>query len=86
MLQTCRLAHLSVYVCQLIGLSDQKVYYGKTAEWIQILFGMVSGVGRGMGVLDGVGYHQRGRGSFGVNLEHPIVTNVDFTAQLCGIA
>jgi len=35
----------------------------------------VSGVGRGMSVLDGGGYHWRWRGSFGVNLGHSIVTN-----------
>jgi len=47
-------------------------------------FGMVSGVGRVMGVLDGGGEHQRGRGSFGINLGCPTVTNGDFVAQLCG--
>ena len=30
-----------------------------------MLFGMVSGDGRGMGVLDRGGYLQRGRGTFG---------------------
>jgi len=38
--------------------------------------GMVSGVGRGMGVLDGVVIVE-GKGSLGVNLGHPIVTNGD---------
>ena len=38
-------------------------------------FGVVSRVGRRMGVLDGGGYRQRGRDSFGVNVGHPIVTN-----------
>jgi len=28
------------------------LYSGKTADWIQMPFGMMSGVGRGMGVLD----------------------------------
>ena len=38
-------------------------------------FGMVSGVGRGMGVLDGV-VIVKGEGAvFGVNLGRPIVTN-----------
>ena len=32
------------------------------AERIWILFGMVSGVSRGIGVLDRGGYHRRGRG------------------------
>jgi len=30
------------------------MYCGKTADWIRMPFGMVSGFGRGMGVLDGV--------------------------------
>ena len=45
------------YVC------PQSVLW-KTADWIWMPFGMVSGVGRGMGVLDGGGDHRRGRGSF----------------------
>ena len=32
-------------------------------------FGMVNGVGRGMGVLDGGGDRRRERGSFGVEFE-----------------
>jgi len=46
MLWPCRLAHLCVCV--------QKVYCGKSADWIRMPFGVVRGVGRGMGVLDGV--------------------------------
>jgi len=42
-----------------VGLSVSrsvcKVYCGKTAEWIRMPFGVVSGVGQGMGVLDGGG-------------------------------
>jgi len=48
-----RLDHLFVCLCVL------KVYCGKTAEWIRRLFVMVSGVGRGMSVLDRGGYNQR---------------------------
>jgi len=29
-----------------------------------MLFGVMSGIGQGMGVLDEGGYHRRGRGSF----------------------
>jgi len=47
MLRNIRLGHLSV------GLSVRKVYCGKTADWIRMSFGVVSGVGRGVGVLDG---------------------------------
>jgi len=52
---SCHLSHLSVCwpVCWFVYQSGWKVYCGKTANWIQMLFGMVSGVGRGMGVLDG---------------------------------
>jgi len=41
------------------------VYCGKTADWIRMLFGVVSGVGLGMGVLDFGGDRPRARGSFG---------------------
>ena len=40
-----------------------------------MLFGVVSGVGQGMGVLDGDGDRRRGRSRFWVNLGRPIVTN-----------
>jgi len=49
-------------------------------------FGVLSGVGLGMGVLDFGGDHRKGRGSLGVNLRHPIVTNGDFVASFCGSA
>jgi len=49
-------------------------------------FGVVSGVGLSMGVLDFGGDRRRGRGSLGVNLRRPIVTNGNFVASLCGIA
>jgi len=48
-------------------------------------FGLVSGVGLGMGVLDFGGDRRRERGSLGVNLRRPIVTNGVFVASLCGI-
>jgi len=45
-------------------------------------FGMVSGVSRGMGVLDEVVIVE-GEGAFwGLNLGHPIVTNGDFATRL----
>ena len=46
-------------------------------------FGVVSGVGLGMGVLDFGGDRRRGRSSLGVNLWRPIITNGDFVASLC---
>ena len=42
-------------------------------------FEMVSGVGRGMAVLDGMVIVE-GRGSLGVNLGRPIITNGHFVA------
>ena len=59
MLWNIRLDHLSV--CQLV----RKVYCGKMADWIRMPFGVVSGVGRRMGVLDGSGYRRRGRAVLG---------------------
>jgi len=44
-------------------------------------FGMVSGIGRGMGVLDGAVIVE-GKGSFGVNFGRPIVTNGDVATRL----
>ena len=51
MLWTCRLDHLCVCA--------RKVYYGKTAHWIRMPFWVMSGVGLGMGVLDGGGNCRR---------------------------
>jgi len=54
---------------------------GKMAEWIRMPFGMVSAIGRGIGVLDEGGDRQKGKGQFwGVNLGHPVVTNGAFVA------
>ena len=43
----CRSVCVRLCVCR-------KVYCGKTAEWIRMPFGIVSGVSRMVGVLDGV--------------------------------
>jgi len=43
-------------------------------------FRVVRGVTQGMGVLDGDGDHQTGKGIFGVNVGHLIVTTGDFVA------
>jgi len=42
---------LSVCLCVCLSVCPE-VYCGKMADWIQMLFGMVTGVGRGTGVLD----------------------------------
>ena len=44
-------------------------------------FGVVRGVGRGIGVIDGGGDRRRERGSFGVNLGRPIVTDGAFAMR-----
>jgi len=57
-------------------------------------FGVVRGVGRGMGVLDGDGDRRREDAVLGVNLGRPIVTNGAFATsrfllsrhQLCSSA
>ena len=43
-------------------------------------FGVVSGVGRRMVVLDEGGDRRREEAILGVNVGHPIVTNGDFVA------
>jgi len=70
-------------VCLCVCLSVRKMYCGKTADWIRMRFGVVNGVGQGMGVLDGNDVPRRRRGSFGMNLGRPIETNRDFVAWLC---
>ena len=64
------------------------VHCGKMADWIWMPFGVVSGVGLGMGVLDFSGDRRREtKGEvWGVNLWRPIITNGDFVASLCGSA
>jgi len=74
MVRACRLDGDHLSVC----LSVRRVYYGKTADWIRIPFRVVSGVGRGMGVLDGLVIVEGERADFGVNLGRPIVTNGAF--------
>ena len=69
MLWAGRLAHL------------RKVYCGKTTDWIRMQFGMVSGVGQGMGVLDGVVIVEGEGAVFGVNLGCLLVTSGAFATR-----
>jgi len=55
LVQASCLFHLSV------GQFVRWVNCGKVADWMWMPFGVVSGVGRGMGVLD----YRRGKGSSG---------------------
>ena len=52
------------------------------ADWIRVPFEVISGVDRGMGLLDRDGDRRRGRGTFGVNVGHPSVTNGNCDAAL----
>jgi len=76
MLRNIRLDHLSV--C----LAIHKVYCGKTADWIRMPFGVVSGVDREIGVLNGGCDSRREGAVLGVNLGCPVVTNKAFATRL----
>jgi len=68
-------------MCLSVCLSVRKVYCKKTAEWILMPFGMVNGVGRRMGVLDGGGDRRREGAVLGVNgASH--CNRCDFATQL----
>ena len=65
-------------ICQFALVSVQNVYCGKMAKRIQMPFGVVSGVGQWMGILDRV-VIVKGEGAvLGVNVGHPTETNRDF--------
>jgi len=70
-----RLMESSCRLFPSVDRSVRKVYCGKTADWIRMPFGMVSAVGRGIDALDRGSDRRRGRGSFEVNLGHPVVTD-----------
>ena len=53
-----------------VGLSEK--YCGKTTDWIWMQFGVLSGVGRGMDVLDRGPRAPRGMGGFG-SFSFPLV-------------
>jgi len=75
MVRNIRLDHLSA--C----LSVRKVYCGETADWTRMPFGVVSGVGRGMGVFDGVVIVEEEGAVLGVvNLGPPTGYNGNFVA------
>ena len=63
-----------------VGRSVRKVYYGKTADWILMPFGVVTEAGPGTDVLDEGDDHRRQRNSFGDEFGRPIVTDGDFVA------
>ena len=48
------------------------MYCGKTADWIRTPFTVMSGVGRGMSVLDRSDYRRRERAVLGVNVGRSI--------------
>ena len=52
-------------VCLSVSWSVLKVYRGKMVDWFWMPFGVLSGVGRGTGVLDEGGDCPRGGCRFG---------------------
>jgi len=52
-------------MCRSVCPCVQKVYCGKTADWIWMPFEMMSGVVRGLGVLHGMDIVEEEGGSFG---------------------
>ena len=59
---------------------SRKFIVANIADFIRMLFGVVSGISRGMGVLDRV-VIVKGKGAvLGVNVGCPIVTNGHFVA------
>jgi len=66
-----------------VGRSVREVYCGKTADLTWMPFGVVSVVGRGIGVLDGMEIVEGEWAVLrGVNFGRPIVTNGNFVAKL----
>ena len=57
------------------------MYCGKTAEWIRVPFGIVSGVSRIMGVLHRVVIVEGEGAVLGVNFGRPVVTNGTFATR-----
>jgi len=57
-------------VCVSVCVSVWEVYYGKTADWIQMPFGVVNGVGQETSVLNGV-HMLQGEGEFW-GIFHPL--------------
>jgi len=62
-------------MCRSVCCSVWRGYCDKTADCIWMLFGVVIGFSRGMGVLDGGGDRRREEAVLRVNVGHPIVTN-----------
>jgi len=52
----------------------------KTADWVWMPFRVVSGVGRGIGVLNGGGDCRKEMAVLRINVEHHIITNGEFVA------
>ena len=66
-----------MYMCKYTALPcpicrSSKVSCGKTADWIRMPFGVVRGVGRGIGVLGGV-HMPKGKGRFRGGGSPPII-------------
>ena len=71
-------SHQTLSVGRCVGASVCPVHCGKTADRIQMPFGIVGQTGPGMTHIVGFGNRSTGKGIFGANLERAIVTNKDF--------
>jgi len=49
---------MGIDLSPILCVSFRKVYCGKMADWIRMPFGMLSGIGQGMGILDAGDDHQ----------------------------
>ena len=74
-------------ICRSVGPYVRRsvcpVHCGKTANRIRMLFGIIGRTGPGMRQVVRFGDRSTGKGTFGANLWRAIVTNGDFTADVC---
>ena len=80
----CRRRSVGLSVRTCVGRSDCPVHCGKTADRIQMPFGIVGRTGPEMRQVVGIG--PREGVLLGANLGRAIVTNGDFTAYVCDSA
>ena len=77
---------VGLYVRTCISRSVCPVHYGKTADRIQMPFGIIGRMGPGMRQVVGFGISPREGVLLGANLGRAIVTSGDFTVYVCDSA
>ena len=75
---SCRLSQLTVCLSVCVSVCLESVLWQN--DWLDPDTIWDGDCDRGMGVLDGGGYHRREMSGFGVDLGRPTVTNGDFVA------